>query len=141
MKRSFAFAIAALSLAVSIPAGAAEIFRCSTPSGSMAYQQFPCDPNNDAGRIDVPTMYPDVDVAARERLLRRAELADQRLEAQRERLSREEMTRVMARAQVDSAKAMAEAAAAANASSGMIVLGRAVQHRRHARMGGRAAIR
>jgi hypothetical protein len=131
MKLLIAITVAGLAASACLDAGAAEIFRCSTPSGSIAYQQFPCAPNNDAGKVDVPSAYPDVDVAARDRLFQREAGVDQRLEAQRDRLSREEMTRMVARAQV----AAAEAAAAITQPAGAIFITRATRYRHHPRMG------
>jgi hypothetical protein len=93
-------------MATATCAASAQIFRCSTPSGAMAYQQFPCDPNNDAGTVQIQS-FPEIDREARDRLMQREAALDQRLEAQRERLSREEMTRVTARAQVAAAQAAA----------------------------------
>jgi hypothetical protein len=100
-------AVAALVVAPSLAWAAPEIFRCSTPSGSISYQELPCAPNNDAGKVDVPSIFPEIDLAARERLLQREAALDHRLEAERERLSREEMTRISARAQVAAAQAAA----------------------------------
>jgi hypothetical protein len=57
----------------------------------------------------MPSSFPEVDTAARERLLERETALDRRLEAQRERLSREEMTRISTRAQVAVAQAAAPA--------------------------------
>ncbi len=131
--RPHAIPLAALLMFAATEASAAEIFRCSTPSGSIAYQQFPCAPDNDAGTLDVPSAYPDVDVAARERLLQRAAAADQRLEAQRDRLSREEMTRVVARAQVEAAQAAAAAAAADQAGGGPVFITRVARYRHQPR--------
>ena len=109
MRAILGISAAALGLLAATPAVAAEIFRCSTPGGSISYQQFPCAPGSEAGRIDIPTAYPDIDAAARDRLLQREAALDRRLEAERERLSREEMTRITARAQVAAAQAVAPA--------------------------------
>jgi hypothetical protein len=99
-------AIAALAFGRAFECAGAEIFRCSTPNGSISYQEIPCAPNSDAGKVDVPSIFPDIDIAARERLLQREAALDHRLEAQRERLSREEMARISARAQVAAARAL-----------------------------------
>ena len=91
--------IAVLAVGWALNAPATEIFRCSTAKGGVAYQEFPCAPDAQAASFQVPSAYPEVNAAAREQLLRREAALDRRLEAARERLSREEMTRTAARAQ------------------------------------------
>lgn len=116
------FAVAAFAFASAHDCAAAEIFRCSTPNGSLSYQELACAPNNDVGKVDVPSIFPDIDVAARERLLQREAALDQRLEAERERLSREEMTRIWARAQVAAAQAAAAPAIEPGYATGWPIL-------------------
>ena len=86
-------AILAIALALgATAAGAADgIWRCQSAQGTT-YQQVPC---GDAGTLAaIPTDYPPVNTAERDRLLAREAALDQRLEAQRERLSREAAQRV-----------------------------------------------
>jgi hypothetical protein len=97
--------IAAVAIAPALDGAATEIYRCTTPGGGVSYQEQPC--SRDGVKLDLPTTFPEVDAAARELLLQREAALDRRLEAQRERLSREEMTRITARAQVAAAQAAA----------------------------------
>ena len=103
------FLMAGVLLGFTLDAGAAAIYRCRGADG-IAYQQFPCAAGAVADALEIAESYPQPDMAARERLLRREAALDRRLEAERERLSREEMTRIAARAQVDAARAAAAAA-------------------------------
>jgi len=61
-----------------------DIFRCVAPGGRITYQQIPC-PNDSAERvIDVPSEYPEIDRAARDRLFQREAALDARLMKQAE---------------------------------------------------------
>ncbi len=97
--------LAAWACAAALDATAAEIFRCSHANGRVEYQELPCAPESHAASLRVPSVYPEVNAASREELLRREAALDQRLEASRERLSREEMARIAARAQLAAAQA------------------------------------
>lgn len=90
---ALALCVALLALAA-MPAGA-EIFRCTSPAGSVTYQQDPCDASERATKIDVPASYPAPDSAERQRLFAREAALDQRLEAERERWSREAIAHAM----------------------------------------------
>jgi hypothetical protein len=103
-------ALAMAMIAIGPELQAAEIFRCASQGGAVSYQELPCNTESAGGRTALPTSFPEIDVAARERLFRREAALDQRLEAERERLSREEMNRVSAAAQVAAAQAAAQAA-------------------------------
>jgi uncharacterized protein DUF4124 len=105
------FLMAGLLLGLALDAGASPIYRCSDAQG-VGYQQLPCAPGAVGDALAIAESYPQPDTAARERLLQREAALDRRLEAQRERLSREEATRIAARAQVDAARAAAAAAQA-----------------------------
>jgi hypothetical protein len=94
---------AAVALAPFMQCAAADIYRCATPGGGISYQELPC--HGVGAKTDLPTNFPEVNIAARETLLQREAALERRLEAQRERLSREEMTRITARAQVAAAEA------------------------------------
>ena len=79
--------IAAAALAAT-PASAA-IFRCTAADGSVSYQETECSAADQSHVMDVPTQYPTADPAERARLFEREAALDRRLEAQRERDSRE----------------------------------------------------
>jgi hypothetical protein len=85
-------ALAAI-LAFAAPARA-EIFRCTSAAGSVTYQEIACAEGERLRRVDVPASYPEVDSAERERLFRREAELDRRLEARRERESREAIARI-----------------------------------------------
>src|SRR2546426_7258673 len=85
MEARGAILIAGLLLIAADADASADVFRCAAPGGAITYQQIPC-PNDSAERvIDVPSDYPDVDRAARERLFQREAALDARL------LKREEL--------------------------------------------------
>ncbi|HUL56519.1 MAG TPA: hypothetical protein VLT60_05940 [Usitatibacter sp.] len=76
----------AVALALSLPAlGANDIFRCSAKGGAVSYQQMPCDESTVGDRANVPTEFPPVNTAERERLLAKEEALYRRLEARRDR--------------------------------------------------------
>jgi hypothetical protein len=104
MKARF-FIAAAIAVAATFDCNAAPIYRCFTSNLGVSYQETPCTVDNYAGEFNFSD-FPEVNAAARERLLQREAALDNRLEAQRERLSREEMTRISARAQVAAAMFM-----------------------------------
>jgi hypothetical protein len=79
---------------VALPAGAA-IFRCTAADGSVSYQEAACPETDHARVLNVPQQYPDIDTAQREHLFAREAELDRRLEAQRERDSREAAARAM----------------------------------------------
>jgi len=94
MHRS-AFAAFAAPLVFAACAAHAEIFRCTSGSGAVTYQQDPCGASESARKVDVPSSYPAADITARERLFAREAALEQRLEAERERRSRETIAHVM----------------------------------------------
>jgi hypothetical protein len=97
------YLVAAIAVAT-FDCTAAPIYRCFTPNLGVSYQETPCAPEHDAGELALSN-FPAVNAAERERILQREAALDRRLEAERERLSREEMTRISARAQVAAAQA------------------------------------
>jgi hypothetical protein len=105
MKAGF-FIAAAIAAAATLDCHAAPIHRCFTSNLGVSYQEAACTPGNDAGEFDFSN-FPEINTVARDRLLQREAALDHRLEAQRDRLSQEEMTRISARAQVAAAKAAA----------------------------------
>jgi hypothetical protein len=82
-----------VSILLSSGAASAQILRCTAPDGAVTYQQTPCE-GRDGRIINVPTEYPAPNVAERERLFAREAQLERRLEAQRERESREWATRL-----------------------------------------------
>jgi hypothetical protein len=84
--------VAAAMLAA--PAGAA-IFRCTAADGAVSYQEAECPAADKSRVMDLPSQYPSTDTAVRQRLFEREAALDRRLEAQRERDSREAVTRAM----------------------------------------------
>ena len=93
MSRTRLSCFAALLAGAFAACAQAAIFRCTALSGAVTYQQSPCASQEDAQRLDIPDRYPAVDTAQRERLLERAAQLDRRLEARRERESREALAR------------------------------------------------
>ena len=72
----------------------AEIFRCTSRAGAVTYQELPCAEGERLRVVDVPASYPSADPAERERLFRREAELDRRLEARRERETRESIARL-----------------------------------------------
>jgi hypothetical protein len=102
---------AALLAAALVPAIAqAGIFRCTQPGAAPTYQELPCPPASSGEATDIPTVYPEADRANRDRLLEREADLDRRLEARRERESRESIAATQARALEAQARAAAEPA-------------------------------
>jgi hypothetical protein len=102
-------------VALSPPIAAAEIFRCVAPGGAVTYQEIPCGGSHSESRPAIPSEYPPVNEAERTRLFTREAALDRRLEARRERETREMMARAEREAEAERARlAMAEAAAAAS---------------------------
>lgn len=99
-------------LALGPLAAHAAIFRCVEAGGAVSYQEIPC-PDPSTGRtLDVPAEYPAIDSRQRDSLLQREAALDQRLEARRERESREVIASIGRDAQVQAAEALAQAPAA-----------------------------
>ena len=86
----------ALACGMAALAGAAhaEVFRCTSATGAVSYQEMPCPADQSVRRVDVPESYPAADVAERDRLFQREAALDRRLEAARERRSRETIARI-----------------------------------------------
>ena len=74
MNRSLA-ALALVSLACGAHAG---IYRC-TCGGAVTYQEIPCPASATATTMDIPTQFPEVNRAERERILAREAALDARL--------------------------------------------------------------
>jgi hypothetical protein len=92
----------------------AEIVRCTGSSGGVTYQEAPCPASSVEKPAGIATEYPPPNLAERERLLSRESALYQRLEAQRERESKEAALRDARRereAELERARLAAEAAA------------------------------
>jgi len=87
-------ALAAAAVLLATPAGAA-IFRCTAADGSVSYQEMECGAAEKSRVMELPAQYPSADPAERQRLFDREAALDRRLEAQRERDSREAVARAM----------------------------------------------
>ena len=66
-------------LAISLDLTAAGIYRCTSPGGGVTYQETACA-GPDAGGLakNIPTSFPEVNTAERDRVLRAVALLDQR---------------------------------------------------------------
>ena len=106
-----AFLCAALSFA-GAHAWAGDIVRCVSASGTVTYQQVACPEAAREQVTGITNEYPPVNMAERERIFAREAEMYRRLEAERERLSREAAMRE-ARAATEARAREAEAAAAA----------------------------
>ena len=66
-------------LAISLDLTAAGIYRCTSPSGGVTYQETACDGAQSGGVAkNIPTSFPEVNTAERERILRAVALLEQR---------------------------------------------------------------
>jgi hypothetical protein len=95
MDRRLAFALSVLAFAA--PARA-EIYRCTATGGAISYQETPCAAAQNMRVMDVPASYPPADSAGHARILAQAAEVDRRLEARRERESRESIAAMQVRA-------------------------------------------
>lgn len=84
----------ACGLAAFAGAAHADVFRCTSPAGAVTYQEVPCAADQAVKIVDVPERYPAANVAERDRLFQREAALDRRLEAERERESREAIARM-----------------------------------------------
>ncbi len=65
-------------LAISLDLTAAGIYRCTSPSGGVTYQETACAGNDSGGVANIPTSFPEVNTTERDRLLRAVALLEQR---------------------------------------------------------------
>ena len=75
MKQSIA-ALAFVSLAA---CAHAEIYRCTSERGAITYQEIPCPASAKAATMDIPSAFPEVNRAERDRLLAREAALEARL--------------------------------------------------------------
>ena len=66
-------------LAMSLPAAASGIYRCTSPSGAVTYQEIACSGAESGGVANIPTSFPDMNVVEHERILQQGAMADARL--------------------------------------------------------------
>jgi hypothetical protein len=94
-RRPSPFRIAfACGLAAFAGAAHADVFRCTSSAGAVTYQETPCAADQAARVVDVPERYPAANLAERDRLFQREAALDRRLEAERERWTREAIARI-----------------------------------------------
>ncbi|APV49288.1 hypothetical protein BWI17_06085 [Betaproteobacteria bacterium GR16-43] len=88
--------IAAAFLAASSGAAlaASGVYKCIGSDGRISYQEMPCPESRDSQPMALPTEFPAIDTAARDRLLEREAALDRRLEAQRDRLTAEAIAKI-----------------------------------------------
>jgi len=117
--RPHRLALLSALLLAGLPAGAG-IYRCTDAAGAVTYQEIPCPTSSDGRATNLPTDFPEVDRAERDRLLQRADAAEARLLrrleietmeriARDERVSREKIAMIQAEAErnrVDDAPAL-----------------------------------
>ena len=65
--------------AAQVRAAGATIYRCLAAGGSVTYQEVPCPAAASGGAVDIPTSFPNANVAERERLFQREAALDARL--------------------------------------------------------------
>src|SRR6476659_3854955 len=75
---SHRLALLSALLLAGLPAGAG-IYRCTDAAGAVTYQEIPCPASSEGRATNLPTDFPEVDRAERDRLLQRADAAEARL--------------------------------------------------------------
>jgi len=100
-------------------ASAGAIFRCKAPGGSVTYQEVACDAASDGGAVAIPTSFPDVNLAERDRLLQREAALDARNLRRAELDTAERIAREDRLARQADAQAERDRLAAAAASAGL----------------------
>jgi len=86
MRASASLLALALAALAGTPAGAQQVFRCTSPDGKVTYQQAPCAKSDEERKVDATPANTDYDASQREELLRKGDEAGRRLE---ERAARE----------------------------------------------------
>ena len=105
--RSFLVALATL---VAVQAAAAPvIYRC-TERGAVTYQEFPCGEAEQGRTVNIPSAFPEANVAERNRLLQREAALDARLLERARIESAERVANAELATREKEAKAMREAA-------------------------------
>ncbi len=75
MKREF---LALGLLMMTFPVAAAGIYRCTSPAGGVTYQETACEGAASGGLSAIPTSFPEVNTAERERLMQQVALMEER---------------------------------------------------------------
>ena len=98
-------------LALSIQAGAAGIYRCTSPSGAVTFQEIACRTSESGGVTNIPTSFPAVNTAEHDNILRQVAMLDERELRRYEIDSRERIARDDRIAREHEAEAMMASAA------------------------------
>ncbi|HLX23572.1 MAG TPA: hypothetical protein VKR38_09530 [Usitatibacter sp.] len=105
-------------LAASLDLAAAGIYKCTSPSGSVSYQEIACAGTQTGGVANIPTGFPDMNVIEHDHILQLGSMAEARL------LKRYEIDSNERVAMADiAARERAAQMAAANVSNGDASLG------------------
>jgi len=128
--RKSLLAVSALLSLGALPA-AADVYRCSHAKG-VTYQEIPCPDSSVGERANIPTIFPEPNVAERERLLEREAALYKRLEARRDREVQEAVLRdAAAERQLERERLAAAQAAAQAQPQYLIAIPAYGGHRRH----------
>jgi len=71
--------VAAVALASAAFGASAQVYRCIDKGGAVTFQEQACPVTSEERVTTIPTAYPEVNTRERERLLARADAADERL--------------------------------------------------------------
>ncbi len=66
-------------LAFSFDLAAAGIYKCTSPTGRVTYQEFSCAESDSGGVANIPVGFPDMNVIERDHILAQGALAEARL--------------------------------------------------------------
>jgi hypothetical protein len=61
------------------PALAGSIYRCTGPGGAVTYQEIACAGEDTGGPANIPTSFPEANMAERNRILQQEAMLDERL--------------------------------------------------------------
>ena len=88
----------------------AQIYRCTSATGAVAYQELPCGAAEQGGTVNIPAAFPEANVSERNRLLQREAALDARLLERARIESAERIAQSELATREKEAKAMREAA-------------------------------
>ena len=126
--------LAALALAA-LPCAAAGVYRCAAARG-VTYQEVPCPESSIEERANIPTSFPEPNVAERERLLAREAELYKRLEARRDREVQELVLRDAAAERALERQRLAALEAQQAQQQPVFLIARPVRHRPQRRIAG-----
>ena len=86
--------MALLAAASGSALGTSGVYKCIGSDGRISYQEQPCPESRDSQPMSLPSEFPPVNTAARDRLFEREAALDKRLEAERDRLTAESVARI-----------------------------------------------